>query len=70
MALANDKYGGLLRVVASAVAIIIAVAVGLNVGEDPLIYLIIGIAAVPIAPMAKDLTKAIQAAGKAMPGKK
>jgi hypothetical protein len=70
MALANDKYGGSLRVVASAVAIIIAIAVGLNVGEDLLMSLVVGIAAVPIAPMAKDLTKAIQAAGKALPGKK
>ena len=70
MALANDKYGGSLRVIASAVAIIIAIAVGLNVGEDLLMSLVVGIAAVPIAPMAKDLTKAIQAAGKALPGRK
>lgn len=72
MALANDEYAGSLRVTASAVAIIIALAVGFNMeGEGyPLMSLIVGIAAVPIAPLAKDLTKVIQAAGKALPGKK
>ena len=70
MALANDKYAGSLRVVASAVAIVIALAVGLNAGEDLLTSLVVGIAAVPIAPMAKDLSKAIQSAGKALPGQK
>ena len=70
MALANDRYAGSLRVIASVVAIVIALAVGLNAGEDLLISLVVGIAAVPIAPMAKDLSKAIQSAGTALPGKK
>ncbi len=70
MALANDRYAGSLRVIASLVAIVIALTVGLKAGEDLLTSLIVGIAAVPIAPMAKDLSKAIQSAGKALPGKK
>lgn len=69
MALANDKYAGSLRVIASAVAIAIALAVGLGAGESPLLSLVVGIAAVPIAPVAKDLSKAIQAAGRALPGR-
>lgn len=69
MALANDRYAGSLRVIASLVAILIALAVGLSAGQDFLISLVVGLAAVPIAPVAKDLSKAIRAAARVLPGK-
>lgn len=70
MALANDKYTGSLRVIASLVSIIIALAVGLHAGADFATSLVVGIAAVPVAPVAKDVAKAIQAAGRALPARK
>ncbi len=70
IALANDRYTGSLRVIASFVSIVIALVVGLNAGVDFATSLVVGIAAVPVAPVAKDVAKAIQAAGKALPGKK
>ena len=68
MALANDQYIGYVRLLASAVSIIIAAFVGYSMGIDWKIWLIVGIAAVPVAPMAKDLASAIQAASKSMTG--
>ena len=69
LALANSKYIGYVRLLASAVAIVIAFLVGLKLPNvDLLTSLIIGVAAVPVAPVAKDLASAIQAAGKAMTG--
>ncbi|MDZ7643541.1 MAG: hypothetical protein U5K76_04490 [Woeseiaceae bacterium] len=69
LSLAADRYAGSLRVAASLVAITIALAVGLSRGQDLVLSLIVGVAAVPIAPMAKDLSSAIKAAGRALPGK-
>lgn len=70
LALADDRYAGSMRVIASLVAIVIALAVGIYAGQSMLLALIVGIAAVPIAPMAKDLSSAIRAAGQALPGRK
>lgn len=68
LALANDRYIGYVRFLASAVSIIIAIVVGNSLGIELTISLIVGVAAVPVAPMAKDLTSAIRAASKAMTG--
>jgi hypothetical protein len=70
LALADDRYAGSMRVIASLVAIIIALAIGIYAGQSVLLALIVGIAAVPVAPMAKDLSSAIRAAGQALPGRK
>lgn len=74
LALAEEEYKGIARLAATAVSIGIALLVGLinaratgdlNAGIVGL-SLLVGIAAVPIAPMAKDLSKAINAADKAL----
>lgn len=70
LALANDKYIGYMRVFASFVAIGIALVVRHTTGGEWLTAVIVGVAAVPIAPIAKDVASAIQSAAKAMPRKK
>lgn len=71
LALANDKYIGYIRVLASAISIGIALGVWRTTeGIELLEALIVGVAAVPIAPIAKDLASAIQSAAKAMPQRK
>lgn len=70
MSLANDRYIGYVRLLASVVSIIIAAFVGISMGIDWKTWLIVGVAAVPVAPMAKDLASAIQAASKSMTGGK
>jgi hypothetical protein len=70
LALAADRYAGSLRMAASFVAIVIAMLVGVEFGQGPLLSLVIGIAAVPIAPIAKDLSSAIKSARQAMPARK
>lgn len=66
LALANDKYIGYIRVLASVVSIGIALAVRQAAGGEWLTAVIVGVAAVPIAPIAKDLASALQSAAKAM----
>lgn len=71
LALANDKYIGYIRVLASAISIGIALGVWRTTeGIELLEALIVGVAAVPIAPIAKDLASAIQSAAKALPQRK
>lgn len=65
LTLAQNYYVGAVRVVASIVALIIALAVGIYQG---FIFqaLLVGGAAVPLAPVAKDLVTALQSASKAI----
>lgn len=79
LALAETKYKGIMQMRASLVSIVLALAgsMAINVEqgesglvhtfdfEDLVIALIVGIAAVPLAPIAKDVSSALQAATKA-----
>ncbi|MBI1996309.1 MAG: hypothetical protein HYU31_05180 [Deltaproteobacteria bacterium] len=65
--LAKSRYVGATRVTASMFAILIAVAVGAFLGEGYMFQaILVGIAAVPLAPVAKDLVSALQSASKAI----
>lgn len=70
LARANAKYVGGVRVLASAISILIALAVGKWLYGDAennlLISLFVGVAAVPVAPIAKDLSTAVRSVGDAM----
>ncbi len=70
LTLANSRYIGYIRVLASVVAIAIALIVGSIQKIQPITSIIVGVAAVPLAPIAKDIANALQAAAKALPGKK
>lgn len=65
MALAENQYVGKLRVLASCAALIIALGVGVYL-DMMFLAVIVGIAAVPFAPIAKDLSSALQAAVSAL----
>ena len=70
LALAQSRYAGTARVTASLVALIIAVVAGLALpGNRLLVAIVVGIAAVPIAPIAKDLVSALKAATSAIGSK-
>lgn len=67
VAAARARYVGCMRVYASLIAIAVALGVGWGMGiaDDPrgmLACLVVGIAAIPVAPVAKDLVKALSAA--------
>ena len=65
--LAKSRYVGATRVTSSILAILIAVAVGVFLGEGYMFQaILVGIAAVPLAPVAKDLVSALQSASKAI----
>lgn len=69
LAVANADYAGTARILASAVSLLIAVATQRALGDDavPLTTaILVGIAAVPLAPIAKDLASALQSASKAL----
>lgn len=69
LAVANQRYASLLKVWASVISIIIALVVGTHHGQPYFTSVVVGIAAVPVAPIAKDLAKGLQAAAKALPRK-
>jgi hypothetical protein len=70
LTLAQSHYVGTTRVTASIFAIVIAVAVGIYLGNDYIFTgMLVGIAAVPLAPIAKDLVTALQSASKAISSK-
>jgi len=65
--LAKSRYVGATRVTSSIIAILIAVAVGVFLGEGYMFQaILVGIAAVPLAPVTKDLVSALQSASKAI----
>ncbi len=70
LAVAQSRYVGFNRVSASAAAILIAVIAGPQVGASLTKSLLVGLAAVPLAPIAKDVASAIQSASQALKGKK
>lgn len=65
LALAQVRYAATARIAAAVTAVIIALAVGLYTGQ---VYraLLIGLAAVPLAPIAKDLATAVRSAARAL----
>jgi hypothetical protein len=67
LTLAQAHYAGTARGLASVVSLFIALAVGFYLGNDYIFQaLLVGVAAVPLAPMAKDLVSALQSAGTAI----
>lgn len=64
LALADKEYGTQSKVHATAVALAIAFGVGLYLQQPWWACLIVGLAAVPIAPVAKDIATAISEAVK------
>lgn len=58
-AMANYRYANSMRVAASVVAVVIALVVAIILEANLLLALVVGIAAVPIAPIAKDVATAI-----------
>jgi hypothetical protein len=69
LAKAQDVYLGTVRVMAGLLAIVIALVAGGNL-EIPLFQsALLGIAAVPLAPIANDVVGALQAATKALKAK-
>jgi hypothetical protein len=65
LCLAIDEYATVAKITASAIALAIALAVGLTVGQ-PFQALLVGIAAVPLAPIAKDVATALRSAADAL----
>lgn len=65
MTLAQSRYQGALRVIASFVALGIALIVGVIL-DELLLAAIVGVAAVPLAPIAKDIVTALQSAAQAL----
>ena len=71
IAVADATYVGQIRLAAAFVALVLALAGAYSLGEFPnrwVAALIVGVAAVPIAPIAKDVASGIQAARKALSG--
>ena len=69
LALAQARYVGVARMLSSLVAVVIALGVGYAMDVAPGTSILVGIAAVPLAPIAKDVASGIQAASKAMRSK-
>lgn len=67
LTLAQAHYAGTARGLASLLSLSIALSVGFYLGSEYIFQaLLVGVAAVPLAPMAKDLVSALQSAGKAV----
>ncbi len=67
-ALAQERYSGATRVSASVISLAVAIIVGM-IYDSLGLAVMIGIAAVPLAPIAKDLVTAIQSASTALRGR-
>jgi hypothetical protein len=65
LAMAQSQYAGMMRTIASFIALGIGGGVGIYLSE-PFLGFLIGLAAVPLAPIAKDLVSALQAATMAL----
>lgn len=66
LTVAQADYVGTVRILASVVAIGIALGVARSLGQPMTVALLVGITAVPLAPIAKDVAAGIQAATKAL----
>ena len=69
LCLADNQYVTQTRLYAMGVAIAIAFGVGLHMNQDPVVCLLVGLLAVPLAPIAKDLASALQSAVKVFRGR-
>lgn len=65
LAMAQNQYAGKLRAIASAISLLIGGGMGIYLGQA-LLGILVGLAAVPVAPIAKDLVSALQAATTAL----
>ena len=65
LCLAADDYAGTAKIAASVVAIIIALVVGVHL-DRIFEAVLVGIAAVPLAPIAKDVASALKSATEAL----
>jgi hypothetical protein len=68
LARAKEAYIGRMRMVATVISLGTAVLIGFFMDQKLLHSIIIGLAAVPIAPVTKDIVAAISAASKALRG--
>lgn len=66
LTLALDRYKRAVIIAASVVSVAIALVIGRELGVPPRESLIVGIAAVPLAPVAKDVASALKAAATAL----
>ena len=67
LTLARARYVDSARIAASLVSLILALAVGANMPDVTMLQaLIVGLAAVPLAPIAKDVASGIQSAARAL----
>jgi hypothetical protein len=66
LTLAEVQYATQLKLAATVVALAVAGAVGVVLGRPWYEWLLVGLAAVPLAPVAKDLATALQEATKAL----
>ena len=69
LVLADTQYVTQTKIYATFVALAIAFGVGLSLNQEPIICFLVGIAAVPLAPVAKDIATALQEAVKAFRGR-
>lgn len=72
LTLAQARYATASRISASIIALTIAIAVGLTYGGTPELIglaVLVGLAAVPLAPIAKDVVSAVKAASDALRAK-
>jgi len=68
VASAHETYLGTLRVAGTALALAGSLGVALVTGQDPWLAVGIGLVAVPVAPLSKELLNLIRAAGLAVRG--
>lgn len=66
LVLAESQYVTQNKVLAMLVALAISLAVGTAMDQAPSVCVLVGLAAVPVAPVAKDLSTALQEAVKAL----
>jgi hypothetical protein len=66
LVLAEVQYVTQTKVIATIVALVIAFGVGTFLDAKPVVSFMIGLAAVPLAPVAKDLATALQEAVRAL----
>lgn len=66
LVLAESQYVTQTKVLALVVSLVIALVVGYLLDQQPVISLVVGLVAVPLAPIAKDLATALQSAVTAL----
>lgn len=66
LSLASDRYIGMLRGVASVFAVVLGLVAAKLMNEDLALGFMVGIVAVPLAPIAKDVVAALKAATGAL----